>query len=285
MAEVKKSDSIWVKIQSIPLIPIQIVFVLLIIFPLVAGITIPSTPSTPVREYYDFLMGLPEGSVVVFNSQMYGWNYGDCAPGCAATMNLILGSPNNLKLVVMFVSSDGPMFWDTMKKDFGVTLPPDKVYGEDYVEVGWYVGGETGFSTLLDDFLTIFPEDRFGTPVEELPILENVRTGNDFATIIASTSLSALVDYEVRQAYGRYNIPLLFAPAGMTVMSVIPYYPYAVKGYITGLSGAAMLESIIEMPTLTSKMGTSFSFMTLEAFVLAILGIVGGYMQGKEEGN
>jgi hypothetical protein len=282
MVEGKKSDSIWVKMQSIPLIPIQLIFVLLIILPLLLGITIPSTPSTPVREYYNFLNNLPEGSVVVFNSQMYGWNYGDCAPGCAATMNMILRAPNKLKLIVMFVSSDGPMFWDTMKADFGVELPSHTVYGEDYVELGWYVGGETGFSTLLDDFQTIFPEDRYGTPASELPILENVHSGDDIATIIASTSLSALVDYEVRQAYSRYDIPLLFAPAGMTVMSVIPYHPYAVKGYITGLSGAAQLESLINMPTLTSKMGTSFSFMTLEAFVLAILGIVGGYMQSKE---
>ena len=155
----------------------------------------------------------------------------------------------------------------------------------DYVELGWYVGGETGFATLLDDFATIFPEDRYGTPSEELPILDNINTGNDIDVIIASTSLSALVDYEVRQAYSRYNIPLLFAPAGMTVMSVIPYHPYAVKGYITGLSGAAQLEAITGIHTLSSKMGTSFSFMTLLAFVLAVLGIIGGYMESREGGR
>jgi len=279
----KKSDSIWEKIQNIPLIPIQLIFVLAIIFPLVANIQIPLTPSTPVREYYDFLLNLPEGSVVLFNSQMYGWNYGDCAPGCAATMNLILTAPNNLKMVVIFQSSDGPMFWDTMKKDFGAQIPSNKIYGVDYVEFGWYVGDERGFSTLLDDFSAMFPEDRFKTSIDQLSIMQYVHTGEDFATIIASTSLSALVDYEVRQAYGRYDIPLLFAPAGMTVMSVIPYYPYAVKGYITGLTGAAQLEALMGYSSLASKMGNSFSFMTLEAFILAILGIVGGYMEGRSK--
>jgi len=277
------NEDIWVKIQQIPLVPIQLLFILLIIFPLIANISIPLTPSTPTRQYYDFIRNLPEGSVVLFNSQMYGWNYGDCAPGCAATMNLVLNSPNNLKMVVIFQSSDGPMFWDTMKKDFGVEIPPDKIYGVDYVEFGWYVGDERGFSTLLDDFWTMFPTDRFDTPNEELPMMQNIHTGNDIAVITASTSLSALVDYEVRHAYGRYNIPLLFAPAGMTVMSVIPYYPYAVKGYITGLTGAAQLEALLGISSLTSKMGNSFSFMTLEAFVLAILGIVGGYMEWRSK--
>jgi len=89
------------------------------------------------------------------------------------------------------------------------------------------------------------------------------------------------VDYEVRQAYGRYNIPLLFAPAGMTVMSVIPYYPFAVKGYITGLSGAAQLEALLGIVSMTSKMGNSFSFMTLEAFALAIIGIIGDLMERR----
>jgi len=281
----RKSESIWVKIQKIPLIPIQLAFVVVIIIPLITGITFPLTPSTPVKQYYNFIRDLPDESVILFNSQMYGWNYGDCAPGCAATMNLILHSPNNLKVIIIFQSSDGPMFWDTMKEGFGVKLPPDKTYGVDYVEFGWYVGDERGFATLIDDFRAMFPEDRFGTPTDEIPMMENVNSAEDFATIIASTSLSALADYEVRQAYGRYGTPLLFAPAGMTVMSVIPYYPYAVKGYITGLSGAAQLEALMGYRGLASKMGNAFSFMTLEAFILAILGIVGGYMERRGGGK
>jgi hypothetical protein len=280
MTEINK-DTIWDKIQQIPITPLRLLFILLIIAPLVLNIQIPLSPSTPTRQYYDFIRGLPDGSVVLFDSQLYGWNYGDCAPGAAATMNLILNSPNNLKLVVVFEGSDGPLWWKTMQSDYKVSIPSNKQYGVDYVQYGWYLGDERGFTSLLDDFWAYYPQDYFGTATQDIPMMQNIHSGKDFAVCISSTSLSALIDFEVRQAYGRYNIPLLSAPAGMTVMSVIPYYPYAVKGYITGLSGAAQLEAISGRIGLASLEGNSFSFMTLEAFALAILGIVGGYMTSR----
>jgi hypothetical protein len=277
MAETK-SDNIWERIQKIPILPLRLLFIALIIIPLLFGITIPMTPSTPTKQYYDFIRNMPAGSVVLFDSQMYGWNYGDCAPGCASTLNLILNSPNNLKLVIVFEGSDGPMWWATMQKDYKVTIPQNKKYGVDYVQYGWYVGDERGFAALLDNFWGYYPKDYFGTDTSTIPMMQNIHSGKDIGVVISSTSLSALIDFEVRQAYGRYGIPLLSAPAGMTVMSVIPYYPYAYKGYITGLSGAAQLNSLMGIGGLTSLEGTAFSFMTLEAFILAILGIVGGYM-------
>lgn len=277
-----ESKTIWEKIQKVPNSYIQVIFLFTIILPLLLMVSFPSVPTTPTQQYYDFLMNLPQGSVVVFDSQMYGFNYGDNAPGCAATMHLVLSAPNKLRFIVIFESSDGPMFWDIMKKDFGLeTLPPGKTYGVDYVEFLWYVGGENGMAAFCNNFKSIFPEDRYGTPIDKLPIMKNVNSAKDFSVMIASTSLTALVDQMVRQVYARYNIPLLFNPAGMTVMSVIAYYPFAVKGYIMGLTGGAQLETMQNWKSIGTKMGNAFSLMSLYAFALAVIGIVGGYMQKR----
>jgi len=275
---VSEPKTIWEKMQSVPSVYLQAILLLTIVVPLLTMVSFPSAPTTPTKRYYDFVMSLPEGSVVIFDSQMGGFNYGDCAPGCAATMRLVLSAPNKLKLIVLFESSDGPMFWDIMKKDFGVGLPPGKKYGDDYVELLWYTGGERGVAAFCSNFRSIFPEDRYGTPADKLPAMKNVLSAKDFGVVIASTSLTSLVDDYMRQAYARYGTPLLFDPAGMTVMSVIPYYPFAVKGYLLGLSGGAQLEAMLGSTSLGTKMGNAFSMMSLYSFVLAIIGIVTGYM-------
>jgi hypothetical protein len=142
---------------------------------------------------------------------------------------------------------------------------------------------ESGFAAMCDDFATVYQTDYYGTNIEELPMMQDIQTAADWDLLIEVTSYTAIIDYEVRQAYGRYGVLCAFAPAGMTVMSVIPYYPHISKGYIMGISGAAQLNQLQGIKgTLVDTMGNAFSFMSLWAFLLAILGIVGGYMETRE---
>jgi hypothetical protein len=69
----------------------------------------------------------------------------------------------------------------------------------------------------------------------------------------------------------------------MTVMTVIPYYPHISKGFVMGLSGAAQLNQLQGIHTATlDKFAAAFSFMSLEAFILAVVGIVAAYMESRE---
>lgn len=279
MTSSSEENTIWDKLMSIPDNAIQIVFLLCMIVPLLVPLTIPYGVTPPTKAFYDTINALPEGSVVLYSMQLIPFNYGDCAAATASIFNLLINAPNNLRVILVFPASDGPLMFDIMSADYEILMPEWRKYGEDWVRFGYYAGMEQGFATLCDDMKTIFPSDYFDNPFDDLPMMSDIKSAADWDLLIEVTSYTAIVDYEVRQAYGRYGVPCLFAPAGMTVMSIIPYYPHISKGFVMGLSGAAQLNSLQGISgTLVDLMGNSFSFMTLEAFILAILGIVSGYM-------
>jgi hypothetical protein len=283
MTASKEYKDIWRKLQSIPINVIQIIFVLAMVIPLLVPITIPYGVSPPVQQFYETITSLPEGSVVVFSMQLIPFNYGDLAPAVASILNLLMNSPNRLKVILIFSASDAPLMFDVMMKDYEIKIPEWRTYGKDWVRFGYYAGMEAGFAALCDNFAKVFPKDHYGTPINKIPMMENIKSAADWSLLIEATSYTAIIDYEVRQAYGRYGVPCAFAPAGMTVMTVIPYYPHISKGYVMGLGGAAQLNQLQGIKgTLVDSMGNAFSFMSLEGFILAIIGIVAGYMEHQK---
>ena len=279
MTTSSEETTIWHKLMSIPDNVIQIVFLLCMIVPLLVPLSIPYGVTPPVQAFYDTVYALPEGGVVVYSMQLIPFNYGDCAAATASVFNLLINAPNNLQVILIFPAADGPLMFDIMAEDYEILMPEWRTYGEDWVKFGYYAGMEQGFATLCDNMKLVYPKDYYDTPFDDLPMMSNIKTAENWDLLIEVTSYTAIVDYEVRQAYGKYGVPCLFAPAGMTVMSVIPYYPHISSGFIMGLSGAAQLNALQGITgTLVDLMGNAFSFMTLEAFILAVIGIVSSYM-------
>jgi hypothetical protein len=277
------SENIWVKIQKIPNQAILAVFTILMVLPVLMPLNVPIGVPTMTKQFYDYILDLPDGSVILYMSQLAGFNYGDLAPLCAATLNLVLNSPNDLKVIMVFAYADCVNFWDIMKTTYGIDLPPGKEYGVDYVEFGFYIGAERGWATTCDDFKTMFPADRFGTPIEELPIMDGVKTAADWDLILFPNSWSGLIDYIVRHAYGRYHVKTLIMPAGMCAMSAAAYYPHVSPGMPIGAGGGAQLEKLQGYKSWGTTMSDSFSLMSLMTVVLACLQIIGDYMERRSK--
>ena len=279
----EKKESIWVKMQKIPNNAILAVFIICMVLPVLVPLNLPIGVPKMTRDFYDYILNLPEGSVVVFMSQLSGFNYGDLAPLCAATLNLLLNAPNNLKIIVLHPYADCVQFWQIMKKEYGIELPPGKEYGVDYVEFGFYVGAERGWATTCDDFKAMFPTDRYGTPIEELPIMENVHSAADWDLVLLPNSWSGLLDYIVRHAYGRYGVKVMMMPAGMSAMTAAAYYPYVSPGMPIGAGGGAQLEKLQGYRSWGTVIGDAFSLMSLLTVVLACLQIIGDYMERRSQ--
>ncbi len=59
---------------------------------------------------------------------------------------------------------------DTCRADFA-----NKVYGEDYVFLGYMTGGESVVAQLGSNITSVFPQDHFQTPYDDIPMLEGRR--------------------------------------------------------------------------------------------------------------
>jgi hypothetical protein len=279
----EKKDNIWVKIQKIPNPVILAVFTIFMVIPVLAPLNLPIGVPVMTQQFYDYLLNMPEGSKIVFMSQLSGFNYGDLAPLCAATLRLVTNSPNHLKVIMVFQSADCVPFWDIMKKTYNWQLPPDRKYGVDYVEFGFYIGAEMGWATTCDNFKAMFPNDRFGTPIEDLPIMEGIVTAADWDLMLFPNSWSGLMDYIIRHAYGRYGVKVMLMPAGMCAMSAAAYYPHVSPGFPIGAGGGAQLEKLQGYKSWGTTMADAFSLMSILTVGLACLQIVGDYMVRRSQ--
>jgi len=277
------SESIWAKIQKIPNQAILAVFTILMVLPVLMPLNVPIGVPTMTKQFYDYILDLPDGSVIIYMSQLAGFNYGDLAPLCAATLNLVLNAPNNLKIIMVHPYADCVNFWQIMRTTYGIDLPPGKEYGVDYVEFGFYIGAERGWATTCDDFKAMFPTDRFGTPIEELPIMDGIKTAADWDLLLFPNSWSGLIDYIVRHAYGRYRVTTLLMPAGMCAMSAAAYYPHVSPGMPIGAGGGAQLEKLQGYKSWGTTMSDAFSLMSILTVVLACLQIIGDYMERRSQ--
>jgi hypothetical protein len=183
---------------------------------------------------------------------------------------------------MVFESADAPIMFDITSEEYGIVIPEWRKYGEDWVRFGYYPGLESGVSVLADDISAMYSTDYYGTPIEDLPIMDDVKTAADFDLWVQVTSWTYVAEYIVRQIYARYGVPIAFSPAGMTIMTVIPYYPHITPGFVMGLSGAPQLNQLTGFESeLGNSLANAFSFMVLWTIVLAVLGVVGGIMEER----
>jgi hypothetical protein len=281
MSQSDENGSIWKRIQSIPDNVVMGVFILTMVVPLLVPVSLPAGITPPVRQFHEYIENMPDGSVVVFATQLIPFNYGDNAPSTAAVFNFLINSPN-LKVILVFESADAPIMFDITSEEYGIVIPEWRKYGEDWVRFGFYPGLESGVSVLADDISAMYSTDYFGTPIEELPMMEDIKSAADFDLWVQVTSWTYVAEYIVRQIYARYGVPIAFSPAGMTIMTVIPYYPHITPGFVMGLSGAPQLNQLTGFKSeLGNSLANAFSFMVLWTIILAILGVVGGIMEER----
>jgi hypothetical protein len=145
-------------------------------------------------------------------------------------------------------------------------------YGEDYVFLGFIPGSETGLASLLADIRGTVTVDFYGTPIDELPIMNGVNTATDFDLVFDSETDLTLMDGFVRQVSATYEgVKLAMAASGGQFLE--PYYPDQVQGLMYPLPQAgAEYEILIKSP------GNASSQITL-LFVASLffaIGIGGG---------
>jgi hypothetical protein len=131
---------------------------------------------------------------------------------------------------------------DRISKEMGA------VYGEDYVFLGYKVGGSAVILSLGQDFHVSYPADYFNTAIDEIPLMKKTKNYNDIGLVITMSG-STYPDAWVAYAYERYGQKVA---AGVTAVMAADYYPYLQTGQLVGLlgglKGAAEYEKLVNKP-------------------------------------
>jgi len=215
--------------------------------PLLTGARMEMSVTAPVRGLYDAIEELEPGTCV--------WLAADYDPGSMPELY-----PMNLALVDHLMSRDvkiiSASLWspgaplsqrvlETLAARYG------KVYGTDYVNLGFKEGREAVMLSVAEDIPRTFPTDFFGTPLDRIPMLDGIGSLRDLEMIVAVSAGYPGIKEWIQQVGTRFDTKI---GGGVTAVTAPEMYPYIQSGQLVGLlsgmKGAGEYEQLVRRPGL-----------------------------------
>ncbi len=242
-----------------------------VLFPLLnpLGLPIPINPES--RAWYDYIDAIPDGSTILFSMDYGVSGMPELFPMTVATMAHLWS--RDLKVVVVAFWSQGPLVFNTLltqinPEDFG------KVYGEDWVELGYMPGSETAMNALASDIHAAFPRDFLENRlISEFPIMQDIRTAQDIDLIVSiETGTPGLPEW-LRQWQAPHGVPIIVGCIGVSVPGMIPYLNSGqLSSLMPGLTSSAEYEVLLGRPGLAVAGVDAVSTSHLMLVLLVIAG-------------
>ena len=247
---------------------IYLIILLSVILPLMNPLGLPIKPTASVIKSYETYEQLPEDALVLMSIDYGPSTAVELEPMALAACDQVL--KHNQKIAFMALYPEGEALTNQLISQLK-ELHPNKLYGTDYVNLGYKAGNEAVPLKMGLDFRGQFPTDTKGTPLSDIPILRNVTRLQQFALVATySAGFPGALEH-IRITASEYNMPLI---VGTTAVQTPQYSPYfssgQVKGLIGGLRGAAEYEKLAGFSgTATGGMeAQSFAHFTVAGLII-----------------
>lgn len=244
---------------------------LVVALALLIDLKMPVTVTPDVRRAYDLIDNLPAGTPVLFS-----WDYD---PGSMPELHPLADAMlrhalrKNLKIVMMGHWVTGiPLIErqisEVIRKDF-----PDKVYGTDYVNLGYKSGQYVVVVTMAQNIYDAFPQDYYRNRIDTLPLMKKVKSLKDVAAVVSFSAGDPGLLMWIQFAWQRFHVPVT---GGCTAVSAPEFAAYLqsnqLQGLMGGMRGAAEYELLINNP---AKATTGMSAQSLGHFLIIAFILIG----------
>lgn len=218
---------------------------------------------------YNYIESLPEGSVVGFIPTLDAMAWMQGGPPAIILAKHLFDRP--LKIVIFVVTSDAPPLTLKILRE----VDPEKrgkVYGEDYVFLGYAAGGDTAVMSSAEDLWgTYGNQDFYGDDLNEIPLMENIRKAEDIDILVIPASGHA--NMYVQYWYEPYKTPIITSQPPMTVTEYMAFYNAGqIIAVMSGLRSGAEYEKMVGEPGLCLAAMDQASGATLLLLGFIILG-------------
>ena len=257
---------------------VMLVYVLTSLVPIGA----PFEMSDITIEIYEFIDGLPEGSVVfIGGSAVFAFDLESSAALMACLKQM---ARKNLRVVCAPFGVEAVQFHKYCIDASGVmkNRGGDWEYGVDYVQLPYIPGGAAAYVALMDDIHNAVATDVAGTPLNDLPLMQEVRNHEDIdAWICPHWAFDMIVRYVVAER----NIPGIYFAQAAAYANYVPYmmaYPGMVW-MTNGFLGGAQYEKLEGVPGLGTAVVDSYAIMSVVYVAFIILGNITMLQRRDEE--
>jgi hypothetical protein len=260
----------------------QIIWALCLVgmfIPLVSPLGLPVKVSEPVKDYYNSIVDLPEGSVIAVSFGASASLLDEQEAQFLATWKTIFETGH--KVILYCTTEDSSII---IKNELEVVVPESYgyTYGEDYVILPFSPLGEAGEAAFAQDIRSIYSTDINETPLDNLPLMQDINDESGIDLLIFQYTACTSVEWVVRQWVVPYNKPVLGTTLGCCGPMAAPYYPTQVQGFLSGSGAGTELEVISGNPGPGAAMSDAKNLGILP-FLAAILWMNVKPFIGKED--
>ncbi|RKX25669.1 MAG: hypothetical protein DRP45_05355 [Candidatus Zixiibacteriota bacterium] len=254
---------------------IYLMVAIAVIIPFIVPAELPISITPEAQAVFDSVEAIPDGSNVFVVFDYYPSTIAECEPMTTTALRHFFRKNCNV-ITLSNIPLGGPSMAETVTRR--VAEEYGKVYGEDYVNLGYkygYVAVMTGMGSSIE---SIFPTDNSGTPLSELPLMDSVKNYDDIAFIFEVAD-NATADYWVSIVNAQYGVPMI---CGTTAVGAPKYYAFVASGQFLGLlggmKGAAEYEQLVGMPDEAVRGMGAQSLVHLLIIALVALGNIGYFI-------
>ncbi len=264
-------------------IVLYVLIIALVSYAIISPIGLPIPISKHTKTLYDFIDSLPPGKVVYIGYDYGASNLAEIEPAAAALAYHCF--QKDLKIVGAGTTTESGAM---MKRSISGALEafPDKVYGTDYVNIGYKGGGNIFFEALGVSFIDAAAgTDNDGNRIEEMPIMKEAKSLKDVAIAASMGSLGDGLSAYVKMIGTPLGIPVTGACFAVSIPESMPLVVSGqLTGMLAGMKGAAEYEQLLKKPG-SASVGMDAQSLT---HVLIILFVIFGnvqYFLSKKKGG
>jgi hypothetical protein len=212
------------------------------LLPLLFPVGLPIRTSQEVRGVYDYIEGLPEGSVFLLSLDFDPASKPELHPQAIAILRHAFRK--NLRVIAMTLWVTGTGLADQIISQ--IAAETGKLNGQDYVFLGWSPGGPAVIVNMGQDLYKTFPADYGGKATKELPVLSGVNGLRDVSYAVSLAAGNPGVEAWYVYGKDKYKFELGGGCTGVIAPGLYPLLRSGqVNGLIGGLRGAAEYEGLI----------------------------------------
>jgi hypothetical protein len=217
---------------------------LAVAIPILVQKTYPEVPTQTVRDAFDAIENLPEGSLVIVPMDYDPSSEAELSPMAVAfTRHLCL---RGQKIIFITLWPNGGPLIDTIIGTIVLGEFGDRYhYGRNFVNLGYKSGNEMVINVIATDLRAMFKTDKQNNSLDAMDITRAVHSVGD-AKLIASVSAGTPGAKEwVQYAGRRLGVPVIAGATGVQSTQLYAYYPQQLVGLLPAIKGAAEYEALL----------------------------------------
>jgi hypothetical protein len=271
------SDSLADKLLSVPSNVIFLVVFILILIPYIRPLVLPINITQVVDDYQKAMEDVPQNGRVVISLDSSVGGILETGGAMVATVKFYLNQRPDVDMIIWGMHYDCPIVWSQYIEP--VFEGSDAVYGEDYVWLGYIPGADSAIGKLSDDITGVIAVDAYGTPIDQIPIMEGVENANDIDLLFSYDTYGHGWSY-IGHWNARYNTKIdLTIGAGGIPQAEVYYANGQVEGFCGGPKGCAELETLLGYPGIAIPTMDSANLALIFSLFLLLICNVGTYMK------